>query len=48
MLDATAELRRLTRELIGLPEGEEIELELVTDKRWRGYNHYLGGLRSQI
>jgi hypothetical protein len=46
--DAAAELRRLTRETIGLPDGEEFELELVTDKRWLGYAEYLGGLRTQI
>lgn len=46
--DVAAELRRLTRETIGLPEGEAYELELVTDKRWLGYARYLGGLRTQI
>jgi hypothetical protein len=46
--DVAAELRRLTRETIGLPEGEEFELELVTDKRWLGYARYLGGLRTRI
>ena len=46
--DVAAELRRLARERIGLPEGEEFELELVTDKRWLGYAKYLGGLRTQI
>jgi hypothetical protein len=48
LLDAAAELRRLTRETIGLPEGEEYELELVTGKRWLGYAEYLGGLRTKI
>jgi hypothetical protein len=47
-LDIAAELRRLTRETIGLPEGEDFELELVTDKRWLGYAEYLGGLRTRI
>ena len=37
VLDAAAELRRLTREAIGLPDGEEFELELVTGERWLGY-----------
>ncbi|HEU4943492.1 MAG TPA: hypothetical protein VFT18_09510, partial [Gaiellaceae bacterium] len=41
-------LRVLAQELIGLPEGETFELELVTDKHWIAYNHYLGGLRSRI
>ena len=48
LLDAAAELRRLTREQIGLPDGEEYELELVTGKRWLGYAEYLGGLRTKI
>ena len=48
MLDAAAELRRLTREAIGLPEGEEFDLELVTGERWLGYARYLGGLRTRI
>jgi hypothetical protein len=46
--DVAAELRRLARETIGLPEREEFELELVTDKRWLGYARYLGGLRTHI
>jgi hypothetical protein len=46
--DVAAELRRLARETIGLPDGEEFELELVTDKRWLGYAEYLGGLRTRI
>jgi hypothetical protein len=47
-LDVAAELRRLARETIGLPEGEDFELELVTDKRWLGYAEYLGGLRTRV
>jgi hypothetical protein len=48
VLGVAEELRRLTRETVGLPEGEEFELELVTGKRWTGYAHYLGGLRTRI
>jgi hypothetical protein len=48
LLGAAAELRRLTRETVGLPEGEEFELELVSGVRWTGYAHYLGGLRTEI
>jgi hypothetical protein len=47
-LDVAAELRRLTHERIGLPEGEEFQLELVTDRRWLGYAEYLGNLRTKI
>jgi hypothetical protein len=46
--DVATELRRLTRATIGLPSGEDFELELVTDKRWLGYARYLGGLRTEI
>jgi hypothetical protein len=48
LLDVAAELRRLTRESVGLPDGEEFELELVEGKRWLGYAEYLGGLRTKI
>jgi len=48
VLDAAADLRRLTREAIGLPDGEEFDLELVTGERWLGYARYLGGLRTRI
>ncbi|HKD33929.1 MAG TPA: hypothetical protein VKB73_10700 [Gaiellaceae bacterium] len=46
--DIAAELRRLARGTIGLPDGEGFELELVRDKRWLGYAKYLGGLRTKI
>jgi len=48
LLDVAAELRRLTRERIGLPAGEEFELELVAGERWLGYAEYQGGLRTKI
>jgi hypothetical protein len=48
VLGAAGELRRLAREAIGLPEGEEFELELVTGERWLGYARYVGGLRTRI
>lgn len=48
VVDVAAELRRLARERIGLPDGEDFELELVQDKRWTGYARYLGGLRTRI
>jgi len=48
VLDAAAELRRLTREAIGLADSEEFDLELVTGERWLGYARYLGGLRTRI
>jgi hypothetical protein len=42
------ELRALSAEIVGLPEGETIELELVSGKRWSGFNRNLGDLRSRI
>ena len=42
------ELRHRTQELFGLPEGEHIDFELVTDKPWSGFNTYLGDLHSRV
>ena len=42
------EARACTRDLVGLPEGEQIEVELVTDVPWLGYHDYLGDLRGLI
>jgi hypothetical protein len=42
------ELRARTEVLVGLPEGESLELELVSGKSWLGFNRRLGGLRSRI
>jgi hypothetical protein len=42
------ELRRRTAELVDLPEGEQLEAELVTGKPWAAYNWYLGDLKSRI
>jgi len=41
-------LRDRTRELFGLPEGEHIEFELVTNEPWSGFNYYLGDLQSRV
>jgi hypothetical protein len=43
-----AELRSRTQQLVGLPEGESVQFEYVTDEPWSAYNYYLGGLRSRI
>jgi hypothetical protein len=45
---AVAELRARTERLLGLPEGETIEIEAVSDEPWLAFNYYLGGLRSRI
>jgi hypothetical protein len=41
-------LRDRTRALFGLPEGEHVTFELVTDEPWSGFNYYLGGLQSRV
>ncbi len=45
---AAAVFRERTRDLVGLPEGEDVEIEVVTGERWRGFSRYLGGLRSRF
>jgi hypothetical protein len=48
-IDSLAEdLRSRTRGLFGLPEGEQVEFELVTAQPWSGFNYYLGDLRSRV
>lgn len=42
------ELRQRTDTLFGLPDGEHIEFQLVTNKPWSGFNWYLGDLRSRV
>ena len=44
----TGALRERTRELVGLPEGEEIEVEVVTNERWVAFSRYLGNRRSRF
>jgi hypothetical protein len=48
-VDSLAEdLRVRTDEAFGLPDGERIDFELVTDQPWAGFNYYLGDLRSRV
>jgi hypothetical protein len=42
------ELRARTEALVGLPEGESLELEVVSGERWLAFNRRLGELRSRI
>ena len=42
------DLRERTDRLFGLPEGEHVEFDLVTDQPWSGFNYYLGDLRSRV
>lgn len=46
--DVLAELRARTQRLFGLPEGEELEIDEVSDEPWWAFNYYQGGLRSRI
>jgi hypothetical protein len=48
MLDLFAEVRRRTQQLFGLPEGEEIAVEEVSDEPWWAFNYYQGNRRSHI
>jgi len=49
VIDSLAgDLRERTDRLFGLPDGEHIDWELVTDEPWSGFNYYLGGLRSRV
>jgi hypothetical protein len=41
-------LRELTLDLVDLPDGEGVEIRLVSNQPWSGYNWYLGGLQSRI
>jgi hypothetical protein len=42
------ELRARTQEFVDLPEGESIEIRMVQDQPWSGYNWYLGNGRSRV
>ncbi|WP_367127565.1 DUF885 domain-containing protein [Saccharothrix sp. HUAS TT1] len=41
-------LRPLVRDRYGLPEGEHVRYEVVSDKPWNAFNRYLGGYRSLV
>jgi hypothetical protein len=43
-----ADVRSRTEERFGLPNGESVAWEFVTDEPWAAYNHYLGDLRSRV
>jgi hypothetical protein len=40
--------REKTQAQFGLPEGEHVAFELVTNEPWSGFNYYEGGLRSRV
>jgi hypothetical protein len=41
-------LRERTRAFVGLPEGEDVEVAVVTNERWTAYSGYLGDLKSSF
>lgn len=43
-----SELRQRTAAAFGLPEGESVTFDLVSDKPWSGFNVYQGGFRSLV
>ena len=46
--DLVEDLRERTDRLFGLPDGERVDIEMVTDEPWSGFNHYLGELHSRV
>jgi hypothetical protein len=46
--DLSSALRDVVRTGYGLPEGETVEYQIVTDQPWSGFNCYLGGFRSRV
>jgi hypothetical protein len=42
------DFRERTERMFGLPDGEHVDFELVTDQPWSGFNYYLGDLRSRV
>jgi hypothetical protein len=41
------DLRERTDRLFGLPAGEHIDFDLVTNEPWSGFNYYMGDLHSR-
>jgi hypothetical protein len=42
------DLRERTRTMFGLPDGEHVDFDLVTDQPWSGFNYFLGDLQSRV
>ncbi|HEX2381413.1 MAG TPA: hypothetical protein VHI95_02155 [Acidimicrobiales bacterium] len=42
------DFRERTDRMFGLPDGERIDFELVTNEPWSGFNYYLGDLHSRV
>ena len=41
-------LRERARAAFALPDEEAVDYEIVSDRPWAGFNHYLGGFRSTV
>ena len=46
--DLSSALRDVVRAGYGLPDGETVEYQIVTDEPWSGFNYYLGRFRSRV
>lgn len=44
----TEHLRQRTKEMFGLPDGENVNFTFVTNQPWSGFNYYLGNLTSRV
>src|SRR5699024_5833310 len=42
------DFRRRTELAFGLPDGEAVTFELVSDQPWSGFNYYEGNLSSRV
>jgi hypothetical protein len=43
-----SDFRARTESLAGLPAGESVDIEYVSDEPWAAFNYYLGELRSRV
>jgi hypothetical protein len=43
-----SDFRARTESLVGLPPGESVDIEYVSDEPWAAFNYYLGELRSRV
>jgi hypothetical protein len=48
VLAVIEEARTQTRRLVELPDGEDVDLEIVRGEPWLGYNFYFGDLRGRV
>jgi hypothetical protein len=46
--EAVAVVRERTRAAVGLPDGEDVELEVATGELWLGWARYLGDFRTHV